>query len=110
LSLQSEQEWCERSVGKLPPSGGKGQNADNDVKKRKDNFFFVASRASSHHLVYRRDLVLLLNLSMNIDEFDLALDLGKLAAQILKLMGLKVSNFGLVQIILQRVRFLKPQS
>lgn len=41
------------------------------------NFFRVASRASSDHLVYHRDLIMLLDMSMLIDERDLALDLGK---------------------------------
>jgi hypothetical protein len=41
------------------------------------NFYKVASRASSDHLAYRRDLVMLLDLSMAISEHELALDLGK---------------------------------
>ena len=45
-------------------------------KDRRTNFFFVASRASSHHLAYHRDLPLLLTLSMEIKEHSLALDLG----------------------------------
>ena len=47
-------------------------------KERKQNFFSVAARTSSDHLAYRRDLVMLLNLSMAIGERYLALDLGKL--------------------------------
>ena len=47
-------------------------------KERKQNFFSVAARHSSAHLAYRRDLVMLLNLSMAIGERYLALDLGKL--------------------------------
>ena len=40
------------------------------------NFVCVASRASSDHLSYRRDLAMLLDMSMKIHEHDLALDLG----------------------------------
>jgi hypothetical protein len=47
-------------------------------KERKQNFLSVAARNSSDHLAYRRDLVMLLNLSMAIGERYLALDLGKL--------------------------------
>ena len=49
----------------------------NEKQDRRTNFLFVASRASSHHLVYHRDLPLLLTLSMEIKEHSLALDLGK---------------------------------
>jgi len=45
-------------------------------KDRRTNFFYVASRASSCHLAYHRDLPLLLTLSMVIEEYSLALDLG----------------------------------
>lgn len=44
---------------------------------RKMKFYTVASTSSSDHLLYHRDLVLLLNLSMEMGEHDLALDLGK---------------------------------
>lgn len=47
------------------------------VKKQKTNFLQVASRTSSNHLAYVRDLPYLLKLSMDASEFDLALDLGK---------------------------------
>lgn len=63
--------WCELSVEKLE---------DDDVKKPmefKSNFLAVASLASSTHKAYQRDLVLLLKLSMRINETDLVLDLGK---------------------------------
>ena len=45
--------------------------------KRK-NFLSVASRNSSDHLSYHRDLVMLLGLSMASREYNLALELGKL--------------------------------
>lgn len=45
--------------------------------KRRRHFLQVASRTSSDHLAYVRDLPLLLNLSMDAKEYDLALDLGK---------------------------------
>lgn len=52
-------------------------NGSNEKIDRRSNFLSVASRASSHHLVYNRDLLFLLNLSMKIKEHGLALDLGK---------------------------------
>ena len=45
--------------------------------KRRKNFLQVASRTSSDHLAYSRDLPFLLKLSMDAHEFDLALDLGE---------------------------------
>lgn len=45
--------------------------------KRRTKFLQVASRTSSDHLAFTRDLPLLLKLSMDAKEFDLALDLGK---------------------------------
>ena len=45
---------------------------------RRHHFFSVASRSSNEHMSYRRDLVMLLNLSLLINENDLALDLGTL--------------------------------
>ena len=48
-----------------------------DANERKKNFFSVASKASSDHLSYTRDLISLLSLSMEMEEFILALDLGK---------------------------------
>jgi hypothetical protein len=44
---------------------------------RKTNFFAVASRASSQHLAYYRDLSVLLRLSMEMNEVTLSLDLGE---------------------------------
>jgi hypothetical protein len=63
------QEWCEMSV----------EGGEVDRKKRK-NFLSVASRASSDHLVYERDLVVLLALSAKGHDRTLALDLGKIKA------------------------------
>lgn len=48
----------------------------NEAKNQRENFLAVASRTSSYHLVYHRDLLLLLNQSMSILEYGLALDLG----------------------------------
>ena len=50
-----------------------GSKENDDYRK---NFLYVASRASSHHLAYHRDLLLLLSLNMDIEENSLALDLG----------------------------------
>lgn len=52
---------------------GKGKG----MKKKMMGFFMVASKTSSDHLAYTRDLPFLLKLSMDAREFDLALDLGK---------------------------------
>lgn len=41
------------------------------------NFLSVASRASSHHLVYHRDLLFLLSESMSLMEHGLSLDIGE---------------------------------
>jgi hypothetical protein len=46
-------------------------------KNMRKNFLLVASRSSSDHLVYYRDVVALLDLSMQANEFSLSLDLGK---------------------------------
>ena len=64
------QEWCELSIQRVKREG-RTKSAE-----AKANFFAVASRASSNHTAYHRDLVHLLMLSMNINEIDLALDLG----------------------------------
>lgn len=45
--------------------------------ERRKNFYKVASRTSSNHLAYTRDLKMLLQLSMSIEEYGLILDLGK---------------------------------
>jgi hypothetical protein len=52
-------------------------------KEWRKNFFSVAARSSSDHMYYRRDLKALLELSMQVDEQNLALDLGKFDAQTL---------------------------
>jgi hypothetical protein len=46
-------------------------------KKKHRNFLSVASRASSDHLVYERDLVALLVLAVKVHDRSLALDLGE---------------------------------
>jgi hypothetical protein len=63
------QDWCDLSVKKLK------SESDNQTrcKEYKANFLVVASRA---HSTYKRDLVHLLQLSMDIEGFDLPLDLG----------------------------------
>lgn len=62
-------EFCTLSI--------KGKVNASARSKRRSNFLQVASRTSSDHLAYTRDLPLLLKLSMDAKEFDLALDLGK---------------------------------
>lgn len=64
------QEWCELSVKGL-------KNGLAEKSERRTNFFSVASRASSNHLAYHRDLLFLLTLSMEIKEHNLVLDLGE---------------------------------
>lgn len=44
--------------------------------ERRKNFLTVASRSSSEHKFYRRDLFSLMNLSVKCEEYGLALDLG----------------------------------
>eukprot|EP00977_Amphora_coffeiformis_P000913 scaffold190_cov171-Amphora_coffeaeformis.AAC.38 len=58
-------EYCTLSV--------KGEST---YRSRRSNFLHVASRTSSNHLAYIRNLPLLLKLSMEASEFDLALDLA----------------------------------
>ena len=65
------QEWCELSVRGLVTTGS------NEKNDRRTNFLSVASRSSSHHLLYHRDLLFLLTHSMEIKEHGLALDLGE---------------------------------
>jgi hypothetical protein len=66
------QEWCELSVREKDSNTLGDRSFD-----RRQNFFAVASRASSDHRAYSRNLALLMDLSMEAEEFDLALDLGK---------------------------------
>lgn len=61
------EEWCKWSVGILP-------NPHKDPERLK-NFFLVASRSSIQYKRYRRDLMMLLELTMIIGKIDLALDL-----------------------------------
>lgn len=65
-------EYCQLSVkGAIQEETGKKRSI------RRKNFLRVASKTSSDHLAYKRDLPALLKLSMEATEFDLALDLGK---------------------------------
>lgn len=76
--LRDVQEWCEWSIGIDPLDTENRKPVDKDWRK---NFFRVAARSTSDHLCYKRDLKVLLELSMAINEHNLALDLCKLAAQ-----------------------------
>lgn len=67
----SIQDWCDRSVL------GKDHGTFKDrAPDRRRNFLCVASRTSSAHLLYSRDLVSLLNLSHELGDSDLELDIG----------------------------------
>jgi hypothetical protein len=70
-TLFRSQEWCELSA--VAASEG---STEDKFKERRKHFLFVASRTSSDHLAYHRDLVILLELSMRIREHSLALDIG----------------------------------
>ena len=72
------QEWC-----KLSTAG----SIDRD---RVNNFYQVASRTSSTHLSFRRDLLALLDMSMSMKEYDLALELGKSSVRPLLIEYLRV--------------------
>jgi hypothetical protein len=65
-------EYCEWSVG-IKPRLSKNP-------KRLDNFYNVASRSQIQHRRYRRDLLMLLELSMIVNKDDLSLDIGKRTA------------------------------
>ena len=54
-----------------------------EVKERKRNFDCVASRTSSYHLGYARDLNALLGLAVEVREYLVALDIGKLGCLLL---------------------------
>lgn len=54
-----------------------GRDVHSVSPERLKHFWGVASRASSDHLAYYRDLIMLLDMSMTIGEYDLVLDLGK---------------------------------
>ena len=64
-------------------------------RKRRRNFLQVASRTSSDHLAYSRDLPFLLRLSMDAHEFDLALDLGECLRPVFSCSFQSLSNAGL---------------
>lgn len=108
--LINHQEWCEISVKDLVVA----TDETGAKKDRRTNFFFVASRASSHHLAYYRDLPLLLTLSMEIKEHSLALDLGTspMTSQGRKLFikSNPLSPLWLSILFLQPVRLLRIQS
>jgi hypothetical protein len=76
------QEWCKWSIG-MGPSDSNKKQVKPENPEHLQNFFCVASRASSDHLAYRRNLVMLLDMSMTIGEHDLALDLGKFKDQLM---------------------------
>jgi hypothetical protein len=61
-------EYCEWSVGIAP--------RPNKNRERLKNFIAIASRSSIQYKRYRRDLMMLLDLSMIVGKEDLALDLG----------------------------------
>lgn len=65
------------------------------LKEYRANFVAVASRAASSHRSYNRDLVHLLTLSMEIDDFDLSLSIGTLPAVVPHLQGDVVTNLTL---------------
>lgn len=65
-------EWCALSVGISEDGSARISKARN-----MDNFLLVASRTSSSHLAYRRDVASLLEYCMVIHDYSLALDLGK---------------------------------
>jgi hypothetical protein len=62
-------EYCEWSVGIAP--------RPNNNRERLKNFIAIASRSSIQYRRYRRDLVMLLDLSMIVGKEDLSLDLGR---------------------------------
>ena len=62
-------EFCERSIS-IGPSGG-------TRPKRMENFLKIASPSSKYHNSYRRDLMMLLDLSSSIENHTLSLDLCK---------------------------------
>mmetsp|Transcript_50803 Transcript_50803/g.51676 ORF Transcript_50803/g.51676 Transcript_50803/m.51676 type:complete len:102 (-) Transcript_50803:16-321(-) len=62
-------EFCELSIGIKPKR--------NKNPTRMKNFTNIVARSSLHHKRYRRDLMMLLDLSLTIGEENLALDLGK---------------------------------
>ena len=71
FSPSGSKEWCQWSIG-VGHENFQQRDAD-----RIQNFYLVASRTSSAHLAYRRDLPTLLEMSMTISEYNLALELSK---------------------------------
>jgi hypothetical protein len=74
-------EYCEWSVGIHPTS----------IKnpERMENFFKVASRTSIQYKRYKRDLMMLLDLSVIVDKGDLVLELGKLREDVPRLLTIQ---------------------
>ncbi|GAX28159.1 hypothetical protein FisN_6Lh015 [Fistulifera solaris] len=64
-------EWCQLSIQFLQEM----DDETNEAKEYKMHFMAVASRTSSTHVMYKRDLIVLLDFAMEINETDLALDL-----------------------------------
>lgn len=58
---------------------GIGPNGEN-IASRIENFLNIASPSSEYHTNYRRDLMMLLDFSLTIENNTLSLDLGKLDA------------------------------
>ena len=65
-------EYCEWSIGIKP------RRAKNPLGLK--NFMNIAARSSVLHKRYKRDLMVLLDLSLTVGIYDLALDLGKVVA------------------------------
>lgn len=61
-------EYCELSIG---------ASRRNKNPKYMKNFLNIVACSNPHHSKYRRDLMMLLDLSMSIDNEDLTLDVGK---------------------------------
>lgn len=61
-------EFCEWSVGVKPK--------EETNPTRMENFLSIAASSSSHHKKYRRDLIMLMDLSLAINNHELALTLG----------------------------------
>lgn len=69
-------EWCRLSVHGYLKSMNQASSHSRDAKGKRQNFLCVASKASSDHMAYKRDLPALLDLSMEMKEYLLALDLA----------------------------------
>ena len=73
--LTLHQELCAFSLGFN--TNGEVIQPENIKPEHKRRFLSVASRVSSSHLTYNRDLIMLLDFSMVIHDKELALDLSK---------------------------------